>query len=91
MIINKIFEWFIHFFDTILNILPTLPNLPTDITNTIDSIYNFIFSSLQLVNLFLPLNLCITLCELVFGIVVFKFTWGVIDFIARHIPVLGTH
>ena len=89
MILQKIIEIISSFLTSLLDLVPNLPQLPSNITNTIDSVYSFIFSQVALLNLFIPIQLCITLIGLVLSVMIFKFTWSIIAFVGSKLHLLG--
>ena len=91
MIVNTLVSWFTGFFTGLINLLPTLPSLTSDITNTINSVLGYVYDSIDLINLFIPVHLVLSILFMVVAVMLFKYTWSVLDWVLRHIPVFGTH
>ena len=91
MILNVILRLLSNFINAIIDLLPVLPSLSSDIINIIDSVFDYIYSSVDLINVFIPIPLCMTLLTMVLSLMVFKYTWAILDWVLRHIPVFGTH
>lgn len=91
MILDSIIQFFISITNGIIDLLPQLPQTPQDLLVDVNTILDLIFSYSGLINFFIPLDLCVILLSIVVVTEVVKHTWAIIDFTARHIPVVGTH
>ena len=89
MILEYIFNIIIDFISYIFNLLPNLPDFPSNISNSINSYLDLIFNNAGLVGLFIPLSLTRILLALTISLVGFKLLYDLIMWVVRKIPFLG--
>ena len=57
MIIESLVNLFLKIITFLLDKLPTIPQIPTDVSNTIYGFVDFVFENVGLLGVFVPLNL----------------------------------
>ena len=74
----------------VFGLVPNVPPMPQQITQPIDYVITLIFNHVQLLNLFIPLDIVIVLLPLSIIVSNFSRVWSIIDWIWAHIPVFGS-
>lgn len=89
MIFTSIFNSFTNFFQWLLGLLPDIPPVPDFIVNNVNACFDFIFSNIQLFELFIPFELVGILFPLAIIIVNLNHVWAILRLIYRLIPIVG--
>ena len=89
MLLTNIINGLASFLQWILDLLPNVPDTPDFIVNNVNAVLNFIFSNIQLFELFIPLELVGVLLPLAIVVANINRLWGVLRLIYRLIPVIG--
>lgn len=89
MLLTNIINGLASFLQWILDLLPNVPDTPEFIVNNVNAVLNFIFSNIQLFELFIPLELVGVLLPLAIVVANINRLWGVLRLIYRLIPVIG--
>lgn len=90
MILNALFEVLLSCFGFLVGLVPQLPQLNENITSPISFVIDLIRNNIQLLNLFIPLPLILSLIPLCLVISNFNKFWSLINWIWCHIPVFNS-
>lgn len=89
MLLTNIIKGLISFLEWILDMIPALPQTPSFIVDSVNSVLNLIFSNIALFQLFIPFELVGVLLPLSLIVVNFNRLWGLLRLVYRLIPVFG--
>lgn len=89
MIIQWGMDLGIGILDLIYSFLGVLPSFSSDITAAIDTFFQFLFSAVGLVSIFVPLNMVKILVPMVIAIINMENIIRLIMFILKKIPVIN--
>lgn len=89
MVIEAILFSVWYLLDFILNLLPSIPQMPSAITSSIDSVFNLIFSNVGLLGVFVPLNIVKILIPLWLVVDNFDKIYSILFWIVKKIPTLN--
>ena len=89
MILTTTFNLFANAFINILEILPTLPNIPEQIMGDINGVINLIFDNVGLFGLFIPLNTVKLLVPIFIAGWTFFHVYDLILWVIEKIPMLN--
>ena len=88
-----IIEWMLYagqtLFDLIFMILGILPDLPSSVVSAIDELFNFMFSGVSLVSIFIDIGMVKTLVPYVIAIINFDNIAKIVMFVLKKIPMLA--
>lgn len=88
MIIESIFNLIFFLLKTVFNLLPTLPNLSNEnVIGVYDFFDNFIFSNLELIDIFIRPSTIKLIVPLLIIVINFEHIWEFIMFIWRKLPI----
>ncbi len=86
-------EWALDLCDglvkVIFSILGILPDMPDSITTVVDNFFDLIFSGVNVLNFFVPLDTVAILIPIVIAIVNFDRIYKIVMWILRKIPFLS--
>lgn len=88
MIFTTIFELGANAFINILELLPTLPNIPTQLMSDINGVINTIFANVGLFGLFIPLETVRIIVPIFIGGFAFFHLYDLIMWVIEKIPML---
>lgn len=89
MIIEYILEAGLLFQKVIFDILPDVPQISTQLINSISHVLDIIFSNLSLLGIFVRIDTIKILVPLVIFVVNFEYLYNIIMWILRKIPGLS--
>lgn len=89
MILTNIIKGFTSLINYLLDLLPNVPQMPTSITTAVNSVLDFIFTHIKLLEVFIPLDLIAILLPLSLIVVNLNRIWGIIRLVYRLIPIFG--
>ena len=89
MIIEYILEAGLLFQKVIFDILPDVPQISTQLINSISHVLDIIFSNLSLLGIFVRIDTIKILVPLVIFVVNFEYLYNIIIWILRKIPGLS--
>jgi hypothetical protein len=88
-----IIEWMLKLGLTIIDVLfvltGALPAVPEGIENAVDSVFNFMFSGVNLLSIFLDMNVVKVLIPIVIGVINFDNIAKLVMFILKKVPVVN--
>lgn len=76
----------LHF---VLHIIPTIPDLPSEITGPITTVLDLIFNNVGLLDLFMPLNIVKIIIPLWLIVDNFDKIYSILFWVIKKIPMLG--
>ena len=89
MILTTTFNLFANAFINILEVLPTLPQIPTQIMNDITGVINLIFDNVGLFGLFIPISTIKLLVPIFIIGWTFFHSYDLILWVIKKIPILS--
>lgn len=86
-------EWMMKFgislLDIIYSFLGVLPSFPEAVTNTVDEVFNIMFSAINLAGIFIDLNMVKILIPIVIAIINFDKILKIVMFVLKKIPLIN--
>lgn len=89
MVLEAILKIVLSILKIIFTPLPALPSLPSSFTNAIDTFFNFIFNSANLIDLFVRIDTLKVIGGLVLTAIAFEQIYIFAMFILKKIPMLN--
>lgn len=89
MIIEGLIDTLIMSIQTILSLIPNLPDLPSDLVEGANGFINLIFDNVGLLGLFVPISTIKVVVPLILLIVNFDKIYRLVIWILKKIPVFG--
>ena len=89
MIFNLIFDGFASIINFLVSLLPSIPQMPTEITSFFNSVLDMIFNTMDLFEFFIPFELVGILLPLAIIVSNLNLIWGLIRLVYRLIPIVG--
>lgn len=89
MIIESILNLGISFFGKVLDLLDTLPQIPSNILTAIDDFLDLIFDNLTVLNFFFPVAYVAGFAVAMIAVINFEKIYSFIMWIVRKIPILN--
>lgn len=91
MIIEAFFDLIYNLNSFIFSMLPSLPEMPDKIVNSIDNFLDLIFNNAGLVGLILPLDLVKVILPLTIIVINFDYIYGLILWVLKKIPFINVN
>lgn len=79
--------WFI--LDFILNLLPNIPEMPSNVVSAITNVFNVIFNNVGLLGIFVPLDIVKVLIPLWLVVDNFDKIYSIVFWVIKKIPALN--
>lgn len=86
MIIELLFNFIKTILDFLFNLLPNIPIFPINLTNSLDSYLDLIFSNLSLLGFFVDIALIKVLVPLVIIVINFEYIYHFAIFVIKKLP-----
>lgn len=91
MIILTLISLFDKIISAIFNVLPDIPSLPSDLIDSVNSMLDIIFGYIGLLDMFVPLNIVMTLVPLALLLHLVEENVQIFSWLIKKIPFLGVN
>ena len=91
MIIEAFFDLIYNLNSFIFSMLPSFPDMPDKIINSINNFLDLIFNNAGLLGLFLPLDLVKVILPLTLIVINFDYIYGLILWVLKKIPFINVN